>query len=52
MFALSVPLGFALSHKTLGAPWFFVEVFAIPLVLWGLTYIVVLYVANLYKEIR
>ncbi len=50
MFALSVALGFALSRKQFQAPWFFIEVFGFPLVLLGLTDIVVLYVANLYDH--
>ena len=31
-------------------PWFLIDLFAIPLFLMGLTYIVVLYVANLYDH--
>jgi len=50
MFGLSVPIGFCLSRKTLTIPWFLIDVFAIPLFLMGSTYIIVLYVANLYDH--
>jgi exopolysaccharide biosynthesis polyprenyl glycosylphosphotransferase len=50
MFGLSVPLGFALSRRTFEIPWFFLDLFQIPLILMGLTYILVLYVANLYDH--
>lgn len=52
MFCLSVPIGFALSRKTFALPWFFVGLFITPIILMGLTYIVVLYVANLYDHYR
>jgi exopolysaccharide biosynthesis polyprenyl glycosylphosphotransferase len=50
MYGLSVPLGFMLSRRSLEFPWFMVAVFAVPLILLGLTYILVLYVANLYDH--
>ena len=50
MFGLSVFLGFGLSHRTFEFPWFFLDLFAFPLILMGLAYIVVLYVANLYDH--
>jgi exopolysaccharide biosynthesis polyprenyl glycosylphosphotransferase len=50
MFGLSVLIGFCLSRETLTIPWFFIHIFAIPLFLMGSTYIVVLYVANLYDH--
>lgn len=50
LFGLSVPIGFALSRRTLEAPWFWIDIFKIPIILMGLTYIVVLYVANLYDH--
>jgi exopolysaccharide biosynthesis polyprenyl glycosylphosphotransferase len=50
MFGLSVPMGFCLSRKTLPIPWFLIDLFAIPLFLMGLTYIVVFYVGNLYDH--
>ena len=50
MFGLSVPIGFALSRRTLESPWFFLDLFTFPLILMGLTYVVVLYVANLYDH--
>ena len=50
MFCLSVPLGFALSRKTLNTPWFYIDLFQIPLILMGLVYLVVLYIANLYDH--
>jgi exopolysaccharide biosynthesis polyprenyl glycosylphosphotransferase len=50
MFGLSVPIGFALSRRTLESPWFFLDIFAFQLLLIGLTYVVVLYVANLYDH--
>jgi exopolysaccharide biosynthesis polyprenyl glycosylphosphotransferase len=50
MFGLSVPIGFALSRSTLAPPWFFLDIFAFQLLLIGLTYVVVLYVANLYDH--
>ena len=50
MFGVSVPIGFVLSRRTLESPWFFLDLFAFPLILMGLTYVVVLYVANLYDH--
>jgi exopolysaccharide biosynthesis polyprenyl glycosylphosphotransferase len=50
MFALSVPIGHCLSRMTLEIPWFFVDLFIIPLIVMGLTYVLVLYVANLYDH--
>jgi exopolysaccharide biosynthesis polyprenyl glycosylphosphotransferase len=50
MFCLSVPIGFALSRRTLEAPWLFIDLFKIPICLIGLTYVVVIYVANLYDH--
>ena len=50
MFGLSVPIGFALSRRTFEASWFFIDLFKIPIILMGLTYLVVLYVANLYDH--
>jgi exopolysaccharide biosynthesis polyprenyl glycosylphosphotransferase len=50
MYCLSVPLGFVLSRRTCELPWFFLNIFKIPLILMGMTYIVVLYVANLYDH--
>jgi exopolysaccharide biosynthesis polyprenyl glycosylphosphotransferase len=49
VFFLSVLIGFTWSRKSL-EPWFFLEIFATPLLLMGLTYILVLYVANLYDH--
>ena len=50
MFGISVLLGFALSRRTLGSPWFYLDLFTFQLILMGLMYIVVLYVANLYDH--
>lgn len=50
MFAISVPLGYCLSRRTFEIPWFFINLFIIPLILMGLTYILVLYIANLYDH--
>jgi exopolysaccharide biosynthesis polyprenyl glycosylphosphotransferase len=50
MFCLSVFIGFALSRMTFDIPWFFIDIFIMPLTLMGLIYIVVLYVANLYDH--
>jgi exopolysaccharide biosynthesis polyprenyl glycosylphosphotransferase len=50
MYGLSVPMGFMLSRRSFEFPWLLVEVFEIPLILLGLTYILVLYVANLYDH--
>jgi exopolysaccharide biosynthesis polyprenyl glycosylphosphotransferase len=50
LFGLSVPIGFALSRRTFEASWFLIDLFEIPILLMGLTYIVVLYVANLYDH--
>jgi exopolysaccharide biosynthesis polyprenyl glycosylphosphotransferase len=50
MYGLSVPLGFMLSRRSFELPWLMVAVFAVPLTLLGLTYILVLYVANLYDH--
>ena len=38
MYGLSVPLGFALSRRTLESPWFFIDLFTSPLILMGVTY--------------
>jgi len=48
MYCLSVPLGFCLSRSKIEMPWLFINIFAVPLILLGLAYILVLYVANLY----
>jgi exopolysaccharide biosynthesis polyprenyl glycosylphosphotransferase len=50
MYGLSLPLGLVLSRRTLESPWFFLDLFTFPLILMGLMYIVVLYVANLYDH--
>jgi len=50
MFCLSVPIGFFLARKNLEIPWFYIDLFVIPLASLGLTYILVLYVANLYDH--
>jgi exopolysaccharide biosynthesis polyprenyl glycosylphosphotransferase len=50
MFGLSVPIGYCLSRMTLKIPWFFLDLFIIPLILMGLTYVLVLYIANLYDH--
>jgi exopolysaccharide biosynthesis polyprenyl glycosylphosphotransferase len=50
MFGVSVPIGFALSRRTIESPWFFLDLFALPLTLMGLTYVFVLYIANLYDH--
>ena len=50
MYCLSVPLGFCLSSGKFEIPWFFIDVFKIPIILLGLSYILVLYVANLYDH--
>jgi exopolysaccharide biosynthesis polyprenyl glycosylphosphotransferase len=50
VFALSVPIGLFLSREAFASPWFFIVVFRDPLILMGLTYILVLYVANLYDH--
>ncbi len=50
MYCLSGPIGFVLSRRTFEIPWVFLEVFKIPLILMGVTYILVLYVANLYDH--
>ena len=50
MFGLSVFLGFGLSRRTFESPWFFLDLFTFPLILMGLAYVVVLYVANLYDH--
>jgi exopolysaccharide biosynthesis polyprenyl glycosylphosphotransferase len=50
MFCLSVPIGFMLSRRSLEFPGLLINVFAIPIILMGLTYILVLYVANLYDH--
>jgi exopolysaccharide biosynthesis polyprenyl glycosylphosphotransferase len=50
MFGLSVPIGYCLSRRTLEIPWFFLDLFIVPLILMGLTYALVLYVANLYDH--
>jgi exopolysaccharide biosynthesis polyprenyl glycosylphosphotransferase len=50
MFVFSVLIGYCLNRKTLNIPWFFLDAFIIPLFLMGLTYFLVLYVANLYDH--
>jgi len=50
IFAVSAPLGFMLSHRSLAFPWLLMEVFALPIILMGLTYVLVLYVADLYDH--
>jgi exopolysaccharide biosynthesis polyprenyl glycosylphosphotransferase len=50
VFWLSVLIGFSLSRRTFGIPWLFLDLFKFPLCLMGVTYIIVLYVANLYNH--
>jgi exopolysaccharide biosynthesis polyprenyl glycosylphosphotransferase len=50
MFCLSVPIGLGLSREAIESPWLFVTLFRTPVILMGLTYILVLYVANLYDH--
>jgi exopolysaccharide biosynthesis polyprenyl glycosylphosphotransferase len=50
MFTVSVPLGFCLSRWTFEIPWFFLDLFQAPLILMGVTYCLVIYVANLYDH--
>ncbi|MCK9377853.1 MAG: sugar transferase [Syntrophobacterales bacterium] len=50
MFGLSLPIGFFLSRHTLSVPWFFLGLFLPPIILMGVVYVVVLYVANLYNH--
>jgi exopolysaccharide biosynthesis polyprenyl glycosylphosphotransferase len=50
MYCLSVPLGFCLSRGKVEMPWLFIEIFKSPLVLLGVGYLLVLYVANLYDH--
>lgn len=49
-FCLAVPVGMLTLPKPLENPWFAVELYGIPIFLVGLTYILVLYVANLYDH--
>jgi hypothetical protein len=50
MFALSLLLTLVLKPEAFESPWFFIIVFRAPLILMGLTFILVLYVANLYDH--
>jgi FlaA1/EpsC-like NDP-sugar epimerase len=50
VFGLSVPLGYAFSHRTLESPWIFIDIFKATIGLMALSYILVLYVANLYDN--
>jgi exopolysaccharide biosynthesis polyprenyl glycosylphosphotransferase len=50
MFGLSVFSGFYLTSMTHIIPWLFLDIFITPLILMGLIYIIVLYVANLYDH--
>jgi exopolysaccharide biosynthesis polyprenyl glycosylphosphotransferase len=50
MFGLSVFLGFSLNRWTFESHWFFLNLFAFPLILMGFVYVMVLYVANLYDH--
>ena len=49
-FVLAVPLGILMTPKPVDDPWFVVELYGIPILLVGLTYCLVLYVANLYDH--
>lgn len=49
-FCLAVPIGIMMIPKPAEDPWFVVELYRIPILLLGLTYILVLYVANLYDH--
>lgn len=49
-FCLAVPFGMLVTGKLTEAPWFFFDVYRAPLLLVGMTYILVLYVANLYNH--
>lgn len=49
-FCLAVPVGMLALPKPLDDLWFAVELYGIPIFLVGLTYILVLYVANLYDH--
>jgi exopolysaccharide biosynthesis polyprenyl glycosylphosphotransferase len=50
MYCLSVPLGFCLSRGKIEMPWLFISIFILPLILIGVAYLIVLYVANLYDH--
>jgi exopolysaccharide biosynthesis polyprenyl glycosylphosphotransferase len=50
MFAVSVLLGYCLTRMTLDIPWFLLNVFLVPIILLGLIYALVLYIANLYDH--
>jgi exopolysaccharide biosynthesis polyprenyl glycosylphosphotransferase len=50
MYYLSVPLGYCLRRGKLEMPWLFLDLFAVPLFLLGVAYLIVLYVANLYDH--
>ena len=50
MYCLSVIFGFCLSHGSIEMPWIFIGIFTIPLILVGVAYLLVLYVANLYDH--
>jgi lipopolysaccharide/colanic/teichoic acid biosynthesis glycosyltransferase len=49
-FCLAVPVGILMIPKSMGNPWFVVELYKIPILFLALTYIMVLYVANIYDH--
>lgn len=49
-FCLAIPVGLIVVARGGGDPWFFLDQYRIPLVLVALTYVLVLYIANLYDH--
>jgi lipopolysaccharide/colanic/teichoic acid biosynthesis glycosyltransferase len=49
-FCLAVPVGAAVAGRGYTDPWFMMDQYKLPLVMVGLTYILVLYIANLYDH--
>jgi len=49
-FCLALPCGMLVTGWGKGDPWLFLEIYKVPLLLVGLTYLLVLYIANLYDH--
>ncbi len=50
MFTISVAVGYCVNRVTLEIPWFLLNIFIVPLAIFGLLYVLVLYIANLYDH--
>ena len=50
MFTISVAVGYCVNRMTLEIPWFLLSIFIVPLAIFALLYVLVLYIANLYDH--